>query len=320
MVNNQKTEIDLKQSFLRGDLKREEYWTQINAILNEIRKLQPLLLKNTTSLEVSERNLIINYEIWNKQRIRLVIPENDLRTASFTVLANGNYESLLENMIFELSSVSKKFLDIGANMGFYALGAAQVNIDIEVLAFEPNPGIRKSLVENIEINQIESRVKISEFDLSDFTGEATFSVPSFTGSGGGSLKNLHPEEGSPNQFQVVVERLDNLRSETVGTDLVKIDVEGAEFQLLLGGINTLKEYQPTIVIELLRKWMKPFQSSPQDVVELLTKMNYKCFAIADISLRQITSIDESTEETNFIFCHTGNTRHMKVLASGFEQN
>ena len=318
MVNNRKSEYDLKQSFLTGELSREEFWTQINTLVNEVRNLQLLLHEDAVSIEVTERNLVINYKLWNKHRIKLEIPKNDLRTASFTILANGNYESLLENTIFELSSLSKKFLDIGANMGFYALGAALVNRDIEVLAFEPNPGIRKSLIVNTILNQIENRIEISEYALSDFTGEATFSVPSFTGSGGGSLKNLHPEEGSPSQFQVIVEKLDNLRAKTTGMDLVKIDVEGAEFQLLKGGIETLKEERPTIVVELLRKWMKPFESRPQDVVELLGKMNYVCFAVGVISLRQITTIDKSTEETNFIFCHTENSRHMKVLENGLE--
>jgi FkbM family methyltransferase len=318
MVNNRQPEYDLKQSFLRGEFSREEFWTQINATLNEVRKLQHLLHDDAASLEITEKNLVINYEILKKHRIKLEIPKNDLRTASFTVLANGNYESLLENTIFELSSKSKKFLDIGANMGFYALGAALVNRELEVLAFEPNPGIRRSLIENTILNQIENRIKILEYALSDFTGEATFTVPSFTGSGGGSLKNLHPEEGSPNQFQVIVERLDNLRAETIGTDLVKIDVEGAEFHLLKGGVETINEEHPTIIVELLRKWMKPFESKPQDVVDLLVKMNYVCFAVGDISMRQIATIDESTKETNFIFCYTGNTRHMKALSNGFE--
>jgi FkbM family methyltransferase len=313
MINNANDEYNVKSSYLNGELSREEFWSVINSSLNEARKLQQLLLQDAVSLEVFRENLVVKYQLGNNECLRLVIPKNDLRTASFTILANGNYESLLEDVIFELASSSNKFLDIGANMGFYSVGACLKKRDLKVLAFEPNPSIRKSLIQNTELNHVENNIEISEFALSDFTGDATFSVPAFTGSGGGSLKNLHPEEGLPAEFSVKVEKLDNLRNQTFGADLFKIDVEGAEFQLLQGGIGTIDEEHPTIVVELLRKWMKPFQSSPQDVVDLLARLGYICFAVGNSKLEQIESIDESTSETNFVFCYKENLKHLKLL-------
>ncbi len=306
------TEIN-SASFHSKEIAREEYWGQINAVLNQSRELQKLLELDSVHIQITKSNVVLDYKLWNDQRIKLVIPQNDLRTASFTILANGNYESLLERIILGLSELSDKFLDIGANMGFYAIGAALVNKNIEVIAFEPNPGIRNSLSENIRLNHVERNIQILEFALSNFTGNANFSVPAFTGSGGGSLMNLHPEEGLPSEFSVSVEKLDNLSAKTSGTDLIKIDVEGAEFQLLQGAIQTLKATRPTIVIELLRKWMNPFGSTPQDVIDLLSDLGYICFAVGEASLQQVTIVDASTVETNFIFCHGGNSRHLNVL-------
>lgn len=306
------TEIK-KESFHSKEIAREEYWSQINAVLNQTRELQKLLQPDSAQIHISKNILVLDYKLWNEQRIKLVIPQNDLRTASFTILANGNYESLLERIILVLSELSNKFLDIGANMGFYAIGAALVNKHIEVLAFEPNPGIRNSLEENIRLNRVERNVQVIEFALSNFTGNSNFSVPAFTGSGGGSLMNLHPEEGSPIEFSVRVEKLDNLSATTSGVDLIKIDVEGAEFQLIQGAIQTLRSSRATIVIELLRKWMKPFGSTPQDVIEILSDMGYVCFAVGESSLQQVTVVDSSTIETNFIFCHKENSRHLNVL-------
>ena len=299
--------------FLSNGIAREEYWSQINSVLNQTRELQQLFQTDSTFIEITHNNVVLHYRLWKELRIQLVIPQNDLRTASFTILANGTYEALLEKTILRLSEVSKKFLDIGANMGFYAIGAALVNKEIEVLAFEPNPGIRNSLSENIKLNNVERNIKILEFALSNFTGNANFSVPAFTGSGGGSLMNLHPEEGSPSEFSVMVEKLDNLSAKTSGADLIKIDVEGAEFQLIQGAIETLKATYPTIVVELLRKWMNPFGSTPQDVVDLLANLNYICFAVGESSLQEVTHVNASTLETNFIFCHKGNSKHMNVL-------
>lgn len=306
------TEID-KGSFHSKEIAREEYWGQINTVLNQSRELQRLLQADSAHIQITKSNVVLDYKLWNDQRIKLVIPQNDLRTASFTILANGNYESLLECTILGLSELSNKFLDIGANMGFYAIGAALVNKNIEVIAFEPNPGIRNSLSENIRLNNVDRNIQILEFALSNFSGNANFSVPAFTGSGGGSLMNLHPEEGLPNEFSVSVERLDNLSAKTSGADLVKIDVEGAEFQLIQGAIQTLKATRPTIVIELLRKWMNPFGSTPQDVIDLLSDLDYICFAVGETSLQQVSIVDASTVETNFIFCHKKNSRHLKML-------
>jgi FkbM family methyltransferase len=320
MTSNANESKSLREVFLSGKMNREEFWSGINSSLNELRKLQHLLLQDTVSIEASRESLILRYRIWNNETLRLVIPENDLRTASFTILANGNYESLLENVIFELSAQSKKFVDIGANMGFYSLGASLINKELKVLAFEPNPNIRKSLIQNIELNRSEKNIEVFEFALSDFKGEATFSVPAFTGSGGGSLKNLHPEEGSPTEFSVKVEKLDNLRKQIHGADLFKIDVEGAEFQLITGGQEIIAEDHPTIVVELLRKWMKPFQSTPQDVIDLLSELDYSCFAVGDTSLIQTLVIDDLTRETNFVFCHKENVKHLEILTRTREAN
>jgi FkbM family methyltransferase len=315
MTKETKMSDDLQGKFLSGEISREEFWSEINSLLNEVRRLQGLLLDKNISIEVSKANLILTYQIWSNKSIKLVIPKNDLRTASFTILANGHYESLLENVIFELSEKSKKFLDIGANMGFYSLGASLVNEKLQVLAFEPNPVIRESLMQNIDLNDAEKNIEIIELALSNFKGEATFSVPAFTGSGGGSLKNLHPEEGAPTEFTVEVEKLDNLRKRLNDADLLKIDVEGAEFQLIKGGMEFIVKNRPTIVIELLRKWMKPFQSSPQDVIDLLSELNYICFAVSESSLIPTLVINDSTIENNFIFCHRENLNHLELLTS-----
>ena len=82
--------------------------------------------------------------------------------------------------------------------------------------------------------------------------------------------------------------------------VIKIDVEGNELNVLLGSLETIRRAKPVIVIELLRKWMRTFDTHPQQVVDLLSSYGYECFAIGS-ELRRITFIDEDTEETNFIF-------------------
>jgi FkbM family methyltransferase len=309
-----------RQQFLAGEISREAYWNSIKSSLMELRQIQNLVSEHRLNLEIHGLDLVLGYKIRNDHFMRLLITANDLRTASFTILAHGKYESLLEDLIFELVETSSKFLDIGANMGFYSIGAALTNKSVAVIAFEPNPMIRETLEYNATLNNVGRNITFLEIALSDFQGTETFSVPAFTGSGGGSLRNLHPEEGAPNEFNVKVERLDKFRDQTIGTDLIKIDVEGAEYNLLMGGLATIKENQPTIVIELLRKWMKPFGRAPNDVVKVMFENGYLCFAIGGIHAREITVIDESTPETNFIFCHERRSKHLEVIKRAIKKS
>jgi hypothetical protein len=138
-------------------------------------------------------------------------------------------------------------------------------------------------------------------------------IPAFTGSGGGSFANLHIEEGRAVEVEVPVKKLDQLISRDWPVDLIKIDVEGFEYEMLTGSMATIREFKPSIVVELLRKWMKPFGKQPQDVISLLNPLGYDTYAIAKNSLLPINSIDETTIETNFVFIHKENLSHLNAI-------
>jgi FkbM family methyltransferase len=165
---------------------------------------------------------------------------------------------------------------------------------------------------NIELNGLDGIVIRSE-GLSASFGEADFHVPAFTGSGGGSLPDLHPEEGEPRQFKVSLIPFDSLELESV--DLMKIDVEGAELDVISGAISSMEKSHPTIFVELLRKWMGPFGSSPADVSRLLTDRGYSIFEIRDQEIIQVPRISGVTNSTNFVFVHNSRRRHQSILTS-----
>ena len=74
-------------------------------------------------------------------------------------------------------------------------------------------------------------------------------------------------------------------------DLMKIDVEGCELNVIRGAGKTIRSSKPTIMVELLRKWMKPFGHSPQMFIDSMFEQNYKCYAIAFDHLTEIIKID-----------------------------
>jgi hypothetical protein len=109
--------------------------------------------------------------------------------------------------------------------------------------------------------------------------------------------------------------LDNLEKDIRSqVDFIKVDIEGAEFEFLKGSLNTISDSKPVIISELLRKWMLPFGSQPQDFVTTLLEMGYVCFEIEDLGIKRTTNINELTISNNFVFVHKNDSKNLRIIA------
>jgi FkbM family methyltransferase len=123
------------------------------------------------------------------------------------------------------------FVDIGANVGAYALFvAAQAGSGARVLAIEPQPAIFERLVTNIRLNPF-GTVKAVDCAVADKSGEVTlFLDPSNQGES--SVKIIGSSRATPVKVQART-LLELLQDEGFGhVDAVKLDVEGAEDLIL----------------------------------------------------------------------------------------
>ena len=320
---SQKTIDELKKDRKAGDISREEYWKAIQELLRQLDNLAVTLNPSGVSLHTRGGKLITQIPLRGKASIELYLDTEDIRTVPFCVIADGKYEPFQSDIILGLAGLSKHFIDIGANVGFYSIAAARINPQLCVKSFEPNPVVAGKLTHNVDLNYISSQIQIFECALgSENIAEGELLVPDFTGSGGGSLKNLHPDEGIPKHFSIKVRVLDEiLNIDPMFVDLIKIDVEGYEKFVLDGGMTTISGDKPTIIVELLRKWMAPFNTSPQEVLISLKSLGYLCYGIQEAQLLKIEVIDDLTKETNFVFIHPSSQAHfswMKENVLGFE--
>lgn len=309
--------LSLYEQRTQKQITREEYWSSIQEFLRSLTNFKNLLELFDNKIQLNGNRIIMDLQISksHKRRIKMVLDHNDIRSVPFSVLSEGFYESFQADVLIELGKHSTQFLDIGANAGFYSLAICIENELLKVISFEPQPKVFEIFNENISLNKLANRIDSRNIALGHEKDTLTMYVPKFTGTSGASFRDLHSEEGISEQITVPVDVLDFQVSEKSvwGELLMKIDCEGSELNIILGADSLLRNNKPTIMVELLRKWMKPFGHSPQMFLDHMLEHGYKCLVISDGFLFEITSITEQTIETNFIFVHLTNKNHQLIL-------
>ena len=149
----------------------------------------------------------------------------------------------------EFLESSGVFVDIGANTGIYTIKAAQhySKKNGAVLAVEPFLDVLIVLSHSISVNGF-TNVRLRNFCVGDHTGPGTlwrnFKKP--------NLFSLVQRDEQASCLPVLVVTLDDLMvwEGLDRLDYLKIDVEGAEQQVLLGAIKTIEKFRPIIQMEV----------------------------------------------------------------------
>lgn len=142
--------------------------------------------------------------------------------------------------------------DVGANVGHVTrLLARLVGPTGRVIAFEAHPENARLLRENIEARGYTSRVHIENLAVSNGSQDRLCLFP---GKGSSPAEwNIigHDVDGNPTQpeLEIPATALDAYFSVGSRLDLVKIDVEGAEAQVLAGMRRLLRDNHPVIFLE-----------------------------------------------------------------------
>ena len=179
----------------------------------------------------------------------------------------GSYE-MGKRLAFEKEITPDSVIyDIGANVGFYSLLAAELaGTNGHVYAFEPLPRNIEYLSQHAQINHYET-IKIIEAAVSDHEGEAYFDLGASTAMG---------YLAQAGELKVKVVCLDEMfaRGEILPPDYMKIDVEGAEFEVIQGSQNILEAYHPTLFLDTHNR------TAHQQTLDRLERLGYQ-FTILD---------------------------------------
>lgn len=162
------------------------------------------------------------------------------------LLESGELEPGTRQLIERVLAPGDVFVDVGANLGLMSLAAGHaMQGKGKIFAFEPFPQTCAMLARTFWINGLRHMTQIHEVAVSDRNGKATL----FLGetSGHHSIFALD-ETASARQIEVNLVTLDSVLPPDLGIALIKIDVEGAELDVVRGASGTLQRNENVALI------------------------------------------------------------------------
>lgn len=195
----------------------------------------------------------------------------------WNVYLHGSYivEESYEKFLLQTAKQCNIIFDVGANIGYYTVQLAQ-NTKGTVYAFEPMDYQYKTLLRNLELNSLTNVHPIKKI-VSDSVGKQRIYFSGMENTAASSVVNKTDE------FEEIPSvSLDGFCNENQidQIDLIKIDVEGYEFNVLKGLENMLKNQNIShLFIEIVERHLNKADTSATEVFNLLKSNNYEGYSI-----------------------------------------
>lgn len=199
-----------------------------------------------------------------------------------------------DEVLFHVIKDGHTVLDIGANIGVYAMRFARAAPNGRVVSFEPHPASFERLQEHVRSNALQN-VTVLPFGIGSKESMHRLYQVLESNSGMNRILPDAPEQIELPYEEVLVKPLgkaiEGLHLSRI--DLIKIDVEGFEMEVLEGSAEVIEKFRPILFIELDDKNLRVHGSSARALVDRLRAWNYT------VSLAQTKElITESTALTD----------------------
>jgi FkbM family methyltransferase len=206
--------------------------------------------------------------------------------------ASGGNELPVQESLAHYLKPGDVFYDIGASIGFFTIIAAKlVTPTGSVYAFEPVPENAAHIRLNIALNNFHNVTVIAKA-VCNTTGQGELLVTSHPG--GATLSTTTKPADVKYAITIDLVSIDNLvfQQHWVPPAVVKIDVEGAEIDVLQGMRRTLHEFKPILIYEIDDGKKEPFRRKQEICNDFLRGLGY-----------QITPLENSYPNVDWIVGH-----------------
>lgn len=173
-----------------------------------------------------------NDEILVRAEVGYVLCHGSDQALISVLIDSGDTERGTRLLIERLLRPDDVFIDVGAHVGLHALAAARaMHGRGRIIAFEPNAETCRLLEKSVKLNGFSEITEIHQAAVSTATG----CRPLYLGEASGDHSLLPPQEAHghvPDQVEVPLARIDDFVDCSQPVALIKIDVEGAELDVL----------------------------------------------------------------------------------------
>ena len=208
--------------------------------------------------------------------------EVDVREAmGYQIARQGYWERDTVAFVRDFLRPGMTFFDVGANVGQYSLVASQcVGVQGRVHAFEPHPLVHRVLRRNLRRAGCRNAVT-HQIALSESSGAATLFVQPHVELGGNSLRPTAWHPDAPGAPVKTITLDEYVRGANVAhTHLMKVDVEGAELQVLEGAKRTLDQQRDVVlIVEFLQRSASAFGHTVADLEAWLRARGFELFIV-----------------------------------------
>ena len=214
----------------------------------------------------------------------------------------GAYEEEQTVSWMQYARDAKVIFDIGANAGIYSLLAASVNPQAEIHAFEPTPELFADFLNNIRLNDIQNiianEVAIGKTDETGFVHVCKGSDGSNEAMNYVTSENLRQSD-LPTEIRSIDSYCRQNRIDRI--DLMKIDIEGGEYNALLGAKGLLESRSiGCIFIELLDWAADRYGHSTSEIEQLLRDAGYHLYEYTSRKLIPVKAGATQSGDANVI--------------------
>lgn len=255
------------------------------------RLLRDTLVLAANALPLSVRRSIHDWPLvgsWQRKLFRAVV--RDTPVAAYTITAGparglrlalklpenkafwlGTFELPAAQLVSQTVRAGEVCWDVGAHLGYFAAIMARCSAQ-PVYCFEPLPENQQRLQMQAELNPA-LQLHVLPLALGAAAGATRLRVmPDDDSLGKLAESTFQPDRPAARELPVTVTTIDAVVADNVAPppSFIKIDTEGAEFQVLSGGQATLRRHRPRLLLE--------FHDCSDDpkLLELLGALEYRC--------------------------------------------
>jgi FkbM family methyltransferase len=243
-----------------------------------------LLAKSLRKLRILQGSLLGAFNFSLRQKLRNT-------TYKIPIIKNTGWSNIFENEpwmteILEVVLPVNKgvFIDVGVNIGQTLLKLKSIDHNREYFGFEVNPSCIAYLKDLVKDNNLPD-INLMPFGLSDKTGvtRLQFYYNNEVDVTASIITDYRPDDEVVKSEYVISARLDDLEvfsQKKIG--IIKIDVEGAELEVISGAKKTISGDRPVVIIEILPAYSEENKNriNRQSQIELIFKeLNYNLFRL-----------------------------------------